>query len=106
MYYNPRTVVEVEESLLWLTPVGCLLYDAHEAVNIANQDGGANKFTAMNFLSFMVTLNRVSIQDAAAMLVLFSERINHPLFWLEIFRSNEFHVSFLLLLLAATLVVD
>ncbi len=106
MYYNPRTVVEVEESLLRLTPVGCWLYDAHKAVNIANQDRGAGKFTAMNFLSFMVTLNRVFIQDASAMLVLFPERINHPLFRLEVFGSNKFHVSFLLLLLAATLVVD
>jgi hypothetical protein len=40
MYYNPRTVVEVEESLLWLTPVGCLVYAAHEAVKVANRDGG------------------------------------------------------------------
>jgi hypothetical protein len=55
MYYNPRMVVEVEESLLQLTPVGCWLYDAHEVVNIAYQDGGAGKFTGMNFLSFMVT---------------------------------------------------
>ena len=99
MYYNPRTMVEVEESLLRLTPVGCWLFDAHKAVNIANQDGGAGKFTAMNFLSFMMTLNRVFIQDAAAMLVLFPERIDHPLFRLEVFQSEEFHVSFFLFLL-------
>jgi hypothetical protein len=36
MYYNPRTVVDVEESLLRWTPVGCWLYDVHEAVNVAN----------------------------------------------------------------------
>jgi hypothetical protein len=99
MYYNPRTMVEVEESLLRLTPVGCWLFDAHEAVNVANRDWGAGKFTAMNFLSFMMTLNRVFIQDAAAMLVLFPERCDHPLFRLEVFRSEEFNVSLLLLLL-------
>jgi hypothetical protein len=31
---------------------------------------GTSKFTAMNFLSFMMTLNRAFIQDAAAMFVL------------------------------------
>jgi hypothetical protein len=92
MYYNPRTIVEVDESLLRLTPVGCWLFEAHEAVNIANRDG-AGKFTAMNFLSFMMTLNRVFIQDAAAMLVLFPERCDHPLFRLEVFQSEEFNVS-------------
>ncbi len=53
----------------------------------------------MNFLSFMMTLNRLFIPDAAAMLVLFPERINHPLFWLEVFGSKEFHVSFIVALL-------
>jgi len=94
MYYNPRTIVEVDESLLRLTPVGCWLFDAHEAVDSVNRDG-AGKFTAMNFLSFLMDLNRVFIQDAAAMMVLFPERIDHPLFRLEVFRSEEFNVSFL-----------
>jgi hypothetical protein len=40
MYYNPRTVVEVDESLLRLTPVDCWVYEAHEAVKVANRDGG------------------------------------------------------------------
>ncbi len=42
------------------------------------------------------------------MLVLHPEKIDHPLFWLEVFRSVEFSVSFLLLLLAvvATLLLD
>jgi hypothetical protein len=107
MYYNPRTMVEVEESLLRLTPVGCWLFDAQAAVASANELG-AGKFTAMNFLAFMMTLNRVFIQDAAAMLVLHPEKIDHPLFRLEVFRSVEFSVSFLLLLLAvvATLLLD
>ncbi len=107
MYYNPRTMVEVEESLLWLTPVGCWLFDAQAAAASANELG-AGKFTAMNFLAFMMTLNRAFIQDAAAMLVLHPEKIDHPLFRLEVFWSVEFSVSFLLLLLAvvATLLLD
>jgi hypothetical protein len=98
MYYNPRTMVEVDESLLQLTPAGCWLFDAHDAVANVNELG-AGKFTAMNFLSFMMTLNRVFIQDAAAMLVLHPEKIDHPLFQLEVFWSVEFSVSFLFLFL-------
>jgi hypothetical protein len=61
----------------------------------------------MNFLSFMVTLIRVFIQDAVAMLVKFPERINHPLFRLEVFGSKEFHVSFLAFVaVVATLLLD
>jgi hypothetical protein len=76
--------VEVEESLLQFTPIGCYwLYKAHEAVKAANRDG-----TVMNFLSFLMNLNGVFIQDAAAMLVLlFPNRINHPLLLLEVFGS-------------------
>lgn len=84
--------MEVDGSLLRLTPVGCWLFDAHEAVSVVNRHG-AGKFTAMNFLSFMVTLNKVFIQDAAAMMILHPERIDHPLFRLEVFRSEEFNVS-------------
>jgi hypothetical protein len=99
MYYNPtRTMVEVEESLLWLSPVGCWLFDAQAAVASVNELG-AGKFTAMNFLSFMMTINRVFIQDAAGMLVLHLEKIDHPLFWLEVCWSVEFSLSFWFLLL-------
>jgi hypothetical protein len=53
----------------------------------------------MNYTSFMMTLNRVYTQDAAAMLALFPERINHPLFRLEVLGSEESHVSFVVALL-------
>ena len=59
----------------------------------------------MNFLSFMMMLNRVFIQDAAAMLVLFPERINHPLFRLEVFGSEEFNVSFVVVFVAIAILV-
>jgi hypothetical protein len=58
----------------WLLVVGCWLFDAQAAVASANELG-AGKFTAMNFWPFMMTLNRVFIQDAAAMLVLHPKRI-------------------------------
>jgi hypothetical protein len=95
MYYNPRTMVEVDKSLLWLTLLGCWLSDAQVAVASANELG-AGKFTAMNFLSFMMMSNRVFIQDAAAILVMNPKKIDHPLFWLEVFWNVEFSVSFLL----------
>jgi hypothetical protein len=59
----------------------------------------------MNFLSFMMTLNRVFIQDVAAMLVLFPERINHPLFRLEVFGSEAFNVSFVVVFVAVAILV-
>jgi hypothetical protein len=44
MYCNPRRMVEVDESLLRLTPVGCWLFDAYVVVANANELG-AGKFT-------------------------------------------------------------
>jgi hypothetical protein len=54
----------------------------------------------------MMTLNRVFIQDAAAMLVLHPEKIDHPLFQLEDFWSVEFSVSFCICCFVATLLED
>jgi hypothetical protein len=39
------------------------------------------------------------------MLVLFPERINHPLFWLEFFGSEEFNVSFVVVFVAIAILV-
>jgi hypothetical protein len=44
-------MVEVDESLLQLTLVGCWLFDAHAAVANANELG-AGKFTAVEFSFF------------------------------------------------------
>jgi hypothetical protein len=92
MYYNTRTVEDVDLALLRMTPVGMWVYDAHAKVEAANRNGAA-KWTAFNFLSFMVELNKVFIQDAAAILILHPERGDHPLFQLGVFRSEAFAVS-------------
>jgi 2-iminoacetate synthase ThiH len=49
--------------------------------------------TAANFLNFMVALNRIFIQDLAAMMIQHPERATHPVFHMERFRTEEFQVS-------------
>jgi hypothetical protein len=95
MYYNPRTIEAVDMLLLRLTPVGKWVYDAHAQMELAIAKG-ATKWTAFNFLSFMVQLNKIFIQDAAAMLILHPERGDHPMFQMAVFRSEAFAVSFCL----------
>jgi hypothetical protein len=92
MYYNPRTVEEVDMALLSQTPIGMWLYKAHAEIEAANQNGG-EKWTAFNFLTFLVEINKVFIQDAAAILILHPDRGDHPLFQLPVFRSEAFAVS-------------
>jgi hypothetical protein len=92
MYYNPRTMEEVEMGLLQKTPIGKWVYVAHAQVQTAIANG-ATKWTAFNFLSFMVEINKIFIQDAAALLILHPERGDHPLFQMAVFRSEEFAVS-------------
>jgi hypothetical protein len=92
MYYNKRTVIEPPFELLQMTPVGRWVYQAKSWVDEANLNG-AGKTTAANFLNFMVALNRVFIQDAATMMIQFPERVTHPVFHMELFRSVEFQVS-------------
>jgi hypothetical protein len=107
MYYNPRTVEEVDMALLRLTPVGKWVYKAHAEMEAAIANG-ATKWTAFNFLSFMIELNKVFIQDSAAILILHPERGDHPLFRMAVFRSEAFAVSMLHCLLSALsmLIVD
>jgi hypothetical protein len=96
MYYNTRTMIKPGMDVLEQTPIGHWVYKAQAAVaeTIAADSG---KWTAFNFLSFMVELNTIFIQDGAAMLILHPERIEHPVFQLAVFRSAEFHVSFFVL---------
>jgi hypothetical protein len=78
--------VEVEESLLRLTHlvVGCWMCMQQLILQIKFERASSQQ---MNFLSSMMMLSRVFIQDAAAMLVLFLKKIEHPLFWLKVFCS-------------------
>jgi hypothetical protein len=91
MYVNKRTVVEPPMELLLMTPVGKWVYEAKEWIDEANLDG-AGKMTASNFLNFMVELNKVFLQDSAAMMIQHPTRVSHPVFHLELFRSVEFKV--------------
>jgi hypothetical protein len=92
VYYNPQTMEEVGMVLLQMTPVGKWFYVTHAQVQaaIANR---AMKGTVFNFLSFMVEINKVFIQDAAALLIMHPECGNHPMFQMAVFRSEEFAVS-------------
>ena len=92
MYYNKRTVVEPPMELLEMTPVGHWVYQAKTWVDEANANG-KGKTTVANFLNFMVALNRIFLQDSAAMIIQYPERATHPVFHMELFRTVEFQVS-------------
>jgi hypothetical protein len=92
IYYNKRTVVEPTQELLQMTPVGRWVYQAKTWVDEANLNG-KGKTTAANFLNFMVALNRIFIQDSAAMMIQHPERATHPVFHMELFRTEEFQLS-------------
>jgi hypothetical protein len=96
VYYNKRTVVEPPMELLEMTPVGRWVYAAKEFIDLANANG-AGKTTASNFLNFMVHLNEIFIQDSAAMMIKHPERATHPVFHMDLFRSELFQVSFSIL---------
>jgi hypothetical protein len=87
MYYNKQTVVEPPMDFLPMT-----VYQAKEWVNAAklNRTG---KMMAANFLNFMVELNTVFLQDLATMMIQHPGRASHPVFHMELFRTNLFEVS-------------
>ena len=89
-YFVPRTAVEPPAELLHSTPIGKWCYNALEAVLEKDVDG--KHITAVMVLRFMCELNKIVIQDVAAMSVLYStERGNHPMFLdMECFKSEEF----------------
>ena len=96
MYHNPRTALIVEDSaLLESTPFAPFL-EAYEFIReqVAASAEGADspKWTALQFLEFMVQLNHVFLQDAAAILVLHPDRAVHPIFRLRCFHNEAFKV--------------
>jgi hypothetical protein len=91
MYYNKRTMVEPPMELLLLTPVGRWVYQAKEWIDEANMDG-AGKTTAANFLNFMTELNKVFLQDSAVIMIQHPARAQHPVFHMELFRTELFEV--------------
>jgi hypothetical protein len=91
IYFNTRTVVEPPKELLLTTPLGKWVYGACEAVTEASDAGQC--MTAICTLRFFVQLNKIFLQDAAAMQVLFPERADHALFnEMPCFQSDLFEV--------------
>jgi hypothetical protein len=92
LYFNTRTAVEPPMELLRSTPIGLWVYDANEAV--MNDSRAADRPTTVYVIRFFMEMNRIFLQDAAAMLALFPERSDHAMFRdIALFSSIEFAVS-------------
>jgi hypothetical protein len=87
IYFNPRTVVippqELQDKLFEFVD------SELEAVEAANRDG-SELWTALGFLRFMKRMKQVVLQDAAYIMEFHPDRINHPVFQLLVFQSEEF----------------
>jgi len=96
-YYVSRTAVDVPMELLVKTPMGSWCYAARDAVI---EMGDRSKVTAKQTLMFFCELNKVFVQDAAAMMIKESEkRSSHALFeYVPCFASEEFEVRLIVLL--------
>ncbi|MGL5936676.1 MAG: hypothetical protein ACRCZI_13765, partial [Cetobacterium sp.] len=96
VYFNTRTDVEPPEDLLLQTPIGKWVYEAYAGVSECAEAG--KKMTAISFLRFFIELNKIFLQDAAAMVALHPERQDHALFQkMPCFLTEEFKVSLLCL---------
>jgi Centromere DNA-binding protein complex CBF3 subunit, domain 2 len=92
IYFNTRTVVDPPSELLLMTPIGQWVYGAYEGVTEAANPG--KNMTAISLLRFFVDINRIFLQDAAAMMVLHPEREDHALFKeMPCFLCDEFQVK-------------
>jgi hypothetical protein len=91
VYFNTRTVVDPPEELLLMTPMGGWVYGAYEAVSEAAEPG--KKMTAISLLRFFIQLNKIFLQDCAAMIALHEDRKDHALYRMPCLMSEEFKVS-------------
>jgi Centromere DNA-binding protein complex CBF3 subunit, domain 2 len=89
LYFNTRTTVMPSDELRRMTPFGKWCYDAYAGVI----ERDTSKYTVLGFLKFVCEINDVLLQDAAATMVLYPERCDHPIFEIEVFKSTEFQVS-------------
>jgi hypothetical protein len=90
LYQLVRGNVEVPDELLRETPMGAWCYDALEEVK---ESGATGHTTANQVLLFFCRLNRICIQDAAAMVVLHPERKVHCMYTMPCFLGTAFQVS-------------
>ena len=91
MHYNPRTWLVVTEELCKLTPLG-FAWEAEEFVSRQMLDGEEKYTVVQQFLRCMKQLSIVLLQDAAAIISLYPDRREHPLFHLDSFQQYEFQV--------------
>ena len=89
--YIPRQGVDAEESLLRQLPIGAFAYDALAELQ-ATKDG---KITAIKFLELLCELNKIFIQEPAAMLCQEDNQRHDHALWsaLPVFQSDEYLVS-------------
>jgi hypothetical protein len=59
-------------------PIGQWVYSAYDAVTEVAEPG--KKMTTISFLRFLMELNKIFLQDAAAMMILHKDRQEHALF--------------------------
>jgi hypothetical protein len=91
-YFNTRTSVEPPHELLLATLIGKFVYCSYEAVTEYIAEHGGHE-TCIEVLKFLMEMNRVLLQDVGAMQVLHLEEcIEHPLFEVDVFQSEEFQV--------------
>ena len=99
MYFNPRTIVDVSNQLILLTPFAFVVKAHSKMENYLSQRDSRQTYTAYNFLLTVKELARVFIQDAAVMALQYPNRTaSHPLFTnLGLFGSSCFKVRLLFL---------
>ena len=85
LHFNPRTTLEPPDSLMkmifpWLDV----------ALEEFNKGDVPSSPTGYSFLKMMGTLRKIILQDAAAMIVQNPERAAHPIFEMDVFKTEEF----------------
>ncbi|KAG7364178.1 hypothetical protein IV203_037380 [Nitzschia inconspicua] len=92
IYYNTRTTVNPNDALLKSTPMGSFVYTALDGVLEQAQIHRGGYDTAIHFLRCLAELNKVFLQDAAALLCVKEERSNHFMFQnLAVLESQAFY---------------
>ena len=91
IYFNTRTTIEPPSELLRETPIGNWVEDSYATLTSTNE--GTQCTTAVHVLRFFRELNKIFLQDAAALLVNHPERKTHPIFeMLSVFHNEQFMV--------------
>lgn len=96
MYYNPRTTVKPPLALVMKTPFQ-FAFDFCDQVGEAVSSLNGSGSTAHLFLRHMKNMAVIFIQDAATIWIQHPTRRTHPLYNMDVFRSKEWEVSFVVL---------